>query len=294
MIKSRPRIRSIHPEHLTDKRIVSLSHAAYRLWIALIGYADDEGRGIADPEELAIRVPALRNDDIPALLNEIAQKVRGIIFYVVDGEQYYAFRNWPEYQKPKKPYPSLLPPPPVENDFPTSSEPVPHQFGTSSEPVPRERRGEEGRGEEGRGIILSASRNKKLRGSPEANSQPETSAEGQKLQNQLRGITLSVAREAYSRYTGGLKIPDKGRAPRLALQMAQELWSQLSGDTPLAVDGDRDARLAAFREHMTVFWDRYFEDERNCMYVWSDKTLPIFREWLVKRAEAARVSGGKL
>jgi len=90
----------------------------------------------------------------------LEQACRSFVVYTHNDIDYIAFTNWGEFQKPKYPTPSKLPPPPgfkrkgrkpaprKRNASGTSSEPVPNQFPNGSEPVPHR----EGLGRVGLGL----------------------------------------------------------------------------------------------------------------------------------------------
>ncbi len=112
------RIRSIHPSHLEDPDILALSDAAYRLWVGLIQLADDEGRGVADPRVLSVRVFGAQKspEEVKGLVRELNERLGSLVFYRVGDRWYYAFTKWKRWQSPQKPKPSEYPSP-EEADF---------------------------------------------------------------------------------------------------------------------------------------------------------------------------------
>lgn len=86
----------------TSKTINSLSDFQFRLWVYLITYVDDYGRGSADSELLKgfvfPRRKRVSESDIKNALAELAG-MGCIILYEVDGESYFYFPNWGEHQR---------------------------------------------------------------------------------------------------------------------------------------------------------------------------------------------------
>lgn len=86
----------------TSKTVNSLSDFQFRLWVYLITYVDDYGRGSADPELLKgfvfPRRKRVSESDIKNALAELAG-MGCIILYEVDGESYFYFPNWGEHQR---------------------------------------------------------------------------------------------------------------------------------------------------------------------------------------------------
>ncbi len=93
--------RMLRESIITSKVINSLSDFQYRVWIQLILYVDDYGRGSADPEILKGQAFTCRSRitlaDIEKALADLAGK--GCIFlYEVDGKSYFCFPNWSAHQ----------------------------------------------------------------------------------------------------------------------------------------------------------------------------------------------------
>lgn len=86
----------------TSKKINSLTDFQFRLWVYLITYVDDYGRGSADPEILKgfvfPRRKRVSESDIEKTLAELAG-MGCISLYNVDGESYFCFPNWGEHQR---------------------------------------------------------------------------------------------------------------------------------------------------------------------------------------------------
>ena len=99
-----------------DERIVSLSRDARLLLLGLVTMADDEGRFRARSTTIVGHVfPG--DDDAVELLRKWIGEIRKqglVVFYVVDGTPYGAFRHWRRHQKINKPTRSDLPAPPEQ------------------------------------------------------------------------------------------------------------------------------------------------------------------------------------
>jgi len=97
------RIRSIKPEWLDDELMVTASPEARTLSVALILLADDFGNGRAGRVWLAARVfPGRAVELIDVALHELVS-MRYVLLYDVDGQTYYAVRNWEKHQRVDKP-----------------------------------------------------------------------------------------------------------------------------------------------------------------------------------------------
>ncbi len=98
----------------TSRTINKLTDFQFRLWIYLITYADDFGRGEADPELLKgfvfPRRPRVTEKDIEKALADLAG-MGCILLYEVDGESYFCFPNWGEHQRVRNRIEKFPPPP---------------------------------------------------------------------------------------------------------------------------------------------------------------------------------------
>jgi len=86
----------------TSKSVNGLSDFLFRVWLYLITYADDYGRGSADPELLKGLVFPRRRELTEQALGEAMQELssRGlIVLYEAEGEPYFLFPNWSEHQR---------------------------------------------------------------------------------------------------------------------------------------------------------------------------------------------------
>lgn len=106
------RIRSIKPEWLDDEPLVACSAKARVLSVALILLADDHGNGRASAVMLAGRVfPGEDHSQVELALTELVG-IRYVHLYEVEGQRYYAIRNWSKHQVVSKPGAPKVPPPP--------------------------------------------------------------------------------------------------------------------------------------------------------------------------------------
>jgi len=142
-----PRIRTLKPEHKSHRRIGRLTDRQYRLWVGMITEADDQGRFVADAEQLkAVIFPyqgALTIEEVTQTRDEL-HKLRAIRLYRVSGTTYGVIPGWDVHQRIDKPKPSLLPPPTVHD---TSSTRRGHVVDSSSNDLRRvlpDRKGSEG------------------------------------------------------------------------------------------------------------------------------------------------------
>ena len=86
----------------TSKSVNSLSDFLFRVWVYLITYVDDYGRGSADTELLKgfvfPRKSGITERQIAEALQTLAS--RGMIqLYEVEGEPYFCFPKWDEHQQ---------------------------------------------------------------------------------------------------------------------------------------------------------------------------------------------------
>jgi len=90
----------------------NLPSLAKVVYVGLISMADDEGRGLANPQYLkSILFPyddKMKAADIAGTLSEIASRM-SVVFFACDEKQYYILENWKKYQTINKPMPSKIP-----------------------------------------------------------------------------------------------------------------------------------------------------------------------------------------
>lgn len=86
----------------TSRSVNNMTDFQFRLWVYLITYVDDYGRGSADPELLKgfvfPRRKRVSESDIQKALAELAG-MGCILLYEVDGESYFCFPNWGDHQR---------------------------------------------------------------------------------------------------------------------------------------------------------------------------------------------------
>lgn len=128
-----PRQRFIHPEIWKDPVFGRLLPLEQVLFIGLFSIADDEGRTNADPAYLRSELFAYTDyssKKVKALRDSVVSKVRSVHLYEADGVDLIALLKWSDYQKPKYPKPSKLPPP-VPHPSPKDGEHVGEAFPDS-------------------------------------------------------------------------------------------------------------------------------------------------------------------
>ena len=108
----------------TSRSVSAMTDFQFRLWIYLITYVDDYGRGSADPELLKglvfPRMKRVREQDIASALAELAGK-GAIHLYEVDGESLFYFPNWSEHQRIQTKR-SKFPDPPKTTEIPANQQ----------------------------------------------------------------------------------------------------------------------------------------------------------------------------
>lgn len=86
----------------TSKTVNAMTDFQFRVWVYLITYVDDYGRGSADPELIKgfvfPRRKRISESDIGKTLAELAG-MGCISLYDVDGESYFCFPNWGKHQR---------------------------------------------------------------------------------------------------------------------------------------------------------------------------------------------------
>lgn len=86
----------------TSKKINALTDFQFRLWVYLITFVDDYGRGDADPEIIKglvfPRRKRVTESDIKTALADLAG-MGCIRLYEIDGESYFCFPNWSVHQR---------------------------------------------------------------------------------------------------------------------------------------------------------------------------------------------------
>jgi hypothetical protein len=109
------RKRFIDPSFWTDTAISKLKPLERLFFLGCVSNADDEGRLPGNPAFLrSIIFPYddLSIDEIRSIRDNVAATCKNLIVYVVDGDEFIAFRQWRRYQSPRYPQPSHYPAPP--------------------------------------------------------------------------------------------------------------------------------------------------------------------------------------
>lgn len=112
------RIRSLKPEFWDSEDTGTLSPLAALTYAGLWNLADDEGRGRFGAVLIHGRLHAVRPGVTPqktkAALDELLKRKLLAIYKDADGTPFFYIPTFKRHQKPQKPLPSKLPPPPVE------------------------------------------------------------------------------------------------------------------------------------------------------------------------------------
>lgn len=107
----------------TSKSVNALSDFEFRLWMYLITYVDDHGRGSADPELLKglvfPRRKGVTEKQIQAALDSLANTGM-VILYEYDEEPFFYFPNWDKHQRIQNKH-SKFPDPPAISFSPSST-----------------------------------------------------------------------------------------------------------------------------------------------------------------------------
>lgn len=111
-----PRIRTLKPEAPQHRKIGRLSIHARWLWVVMITQADDQGRLVADAQQLRLWAFGydleVTNEAVDLWLEEVA-KTGLVRLYTVKHVRYCVFDSWRDHQRIDRPTPSKLPDPPV-------------------------------------------------------------------------------------------------------------------------------------------------------------------------------------
>lgn len=112
------RQRFIHPEIWTDPSLAKLTPAERLMFIGCFSNADDEGRLLGNAAFLRSTIfpyDDISVEEVARMRDRIVAACKNLVYYTVDGIEYLAFLKWKQYQKPKYPKPSKLPPPPEKS-----------------------------------------------------------------------------------------------------------------------------------------------------------------------------------
>lgn len=109
----RPRIRSLKPEAIRHRKVGPLPDREFRLWIGMLTLADDEGRLVADAEQLRVEVfgyhQSVKSTHVERALLHLDQ-VGLVRLYHLSGTTYACFPSWHNHQRINRPTPSCIPP----------------------------------------------------------------------------------------------------------------------------------------------------------------------------------------
>lgn len=123
----------------TSKKVNELSDFEFRVWLYLITYVDDYGRGSADAELLKGFVFPRRKGVTECQISDALTKLANIgmvNLYEVDGEPYFYFPKWSEHQRIQTKHPKFPNPPSLtvtHGDSPLESNPIQSNTNTESE-----------------------------------------------------------------------------------------------------------------------------------------------------------------
>lgn len=106
------RIRTIKPQHWSDKELSKISLQAHLLWIGLWNFSDDEGVFENDPllirSQIFPRRTDVRVEQVSQWIDQLVT-ARFIIPFSHQGIGYYVHRTFKTHQKIDKPQPSKVP-----------------------------------------------------------------------------------------------------------------------------------------------------------------------------------------
>lgn len=128
------RIRSLKPEWLEDEALIGCSDAARVASAALLLLADDHGNGRGSDRYLGAQI--FPGETLAKIREALASLVaiRYVGFYEVDGQTYFAIRNWQKHQKVDKPGKPRVPKP--LDDFRETLAKIPVTLAGSSRLIP--------------------------------------------------------------------------------------------------------------------------------------------------------------
>ena len=188
-----PRIRTLKPECMQHRKVGRLSHLTFRLWIGLITQADDEGRVVAELEQLRVLFfgyfPRVTTQHVKVARDELSES--GLVtVYRVNEVDYAYLPSWRDHQRISHPSPSKLPSPFPSLNTPESSGTL-RNVPQGSEGIKdqgRDRKGKEGSGEGNPGRL---------------SVDPETAAAGKQ-------VLIDILAGRLTREQGNLKLQRLG------------------------------------------------------------------------------------
>jgi hypothetical protein len=131
------RIRSIHPDACQSETLAKLTASQERTFFRLLTYCDDDGRAPANPRLIKAAIYPLHDEMGPKQVQAelVALQAAGVLIrYTVEGKEYLQVTSWTEYQHPKNPSASKIPPLPQGLPLPTPG--LPQDFPESGESLP--------------------------------------------------------------------------------------------------------------------------------------------------------------
>lgn len=106
------RIRTVKPQHWSDKELPNISLQAHLLWIGIWNFSDDKGIIEADPflirSQVFPRRKDIRVEQVSQWLDQLV-KARFLIPFEYNNESYFISRTFETHQKIDKPQPSKIP-----------------------------------------------------------------------------------------------------------------------------------------------------------------------------------------
>jgi len=157
------RIRTVKPEHWSDKKLPKISRAAHLTWIGIWNFSDDRGVIEADPLLIKANVYPRRTDvSVKDIEKEIAELIeqKYLVEFTYQDDLYYITRTFGTHQKIDKPRPSRIP---AEIISRVIAEPSAND---------REKDALYSKGEEGKGTVLESKSSKELSAAGAASSAP--------------------------------------------------------------------------------------------------------------------------
>lgn len=107
-----PRIRTVKPEHWSDKELAKLSFQAHLFWIGTWNFSDDDGVFEDDLNLLKSQIFPRRTDirieQVTQWIDQLV-KARFIVPFTFQGGGYYIHRTFKIHQRIDKPQPSKIP-----------------------------------------------------------------------------------------------------------------------------------------------------------------------------------------
>lgn len=132
------RIRTVKPEHWSDKELVNISLQAHLLWIATWNFSDDEGIFENDPVLIKSNVFPRRTDvrveQVSQWLDQLV-KARFIVPFNFKNEGYYMHRTFKAHQRIDKPQASKIPESLRKSVFQEHSKNDPRTVGSVKESI---------------------------------------------------------------------------------------------------------------------------------------------------------------